>query len=176
MLSKDIKPKNLGLFVIDEEQRFGVEHKEKVKELNPSVDILTLSATPIPRSLNLAILGLKDVSVIATPPIQRLPISTYYLEFNESIIKEAITKEIGRGGQVFFIHNRVESIDEFANYVKTLVPEAKVLVAHGQQREKDLEKNIINFMEGHFNVLVCTTIIESGVDMPNVNTILINNS
>ena len=137
---------------------------------------MTLSATPIPRSLNLAILGLKDVSVITTPPMERLPIQTYYMDFSESVIKSAIEKELDRGGQTFFVHNRVESINEFANYLGTLVPEAKILVAHGQQKEKELEKNIINFMEGHFNVLVCTTIIESGVDMPNVNTILVNNA
>ena len=136
LLSKRYSAKKLGLFIIDEEQRFGVEHKEKIKALNPSVDILTLTATPIPRSLNLAILGLKDVSVIMTAPMERLPIQTFYLNHSEEVIQNAITKEIGRGGQVFFIHNRVESIDEFANYVKTLVPEAKVLVAHGQQKEK----------------------------------------
>ena len=171
---KDIKPKNLGLFIIDEEQRFGVEHKEKVKEFNANVDILTRNLNT--SFIKFVILGLKDLSVITTPPMERLPIQTYYMDFSESVIKSAIEKELDRGGQVFFIHNRVESINEFANYLGTLVPEAKILVAHGQQKEKELEKNIINFMEGHFNVLVCMTIIESGVDMPNVNTILVNNA
>ena len=140
LLSKDIQPKKLGLFIIDEEQRFGVEHKEKIKALNPSVDILTLTATPIPRSLNLAILGLKDVSVIMTAPSERLPIQTFYLNHSEEVIQNAIRKEYRSWGASFFVHNRVETIDAMGNFISGLVPEAKVKVAHGRQKRKGVRK------------------------------------
>jgi transcription-repair coupling factor (superfamily II helicase) len=174
LLSKDIKPKRLGLLIIDEEQRFGVTHKEKLKHLRSGAHVLTLSATPIPRTLHLAMVGLRDISLIATPPQERIAIKTYVSRFDDELIKDAIQSEIRRGGQVFFVHNRVEDIEEVASYLKRLIPNIEVRVGHGQMREHQLEKVILDFVEHKFPVLLCTTIIESGIDMPNVNTLIVN--
>ena len=174
ILSKDIQPRNLGMVIIDEEQRFGVGHKEALKEIRAKIDVLSLSATPIPRSLHMSILGLKEISVLMTPPRARLPIKTFIAPWDESIISEAIQSELRRGGQVFFIHNRVENILEMLHALKELVPEVEIRVAHGQMHERELEKHIMDFIDQKFPILLCTTIIESGIDMPNVNTIIIN--
>jgi len=174
LLSKDIKPKRLGLLVIDEEQRFGVTHKEKLKHLRAGAHVLTLSATPIPRTLHLAMVGLRDISLIATPPQERIAIKTYVSRFDDELIKDAIESEIRRGGQVFFVHNRVEDIEEVASLLRRLIPQIEVRVGHGQMREHQLEKVILDFVEHKFPVLLCTTIIESGIDMPNVNTLIVN--
>ena len=176
LLQKDVVFKDLGLVVIDEEQRFGVIHKEKLKQLRVSVDVITLSATPIPRTLHMALSGARDMSLINTPPANRLPIKTYVQEFKPTIVKNAILHELERGGQVYFVHNRIESIYKTASYVQELVPEAKISVAHGQMNEKELENVMFDFSSKVFNVLVCTTIIESGLDIPNVNTIVIDNA
>lgn len=176
LLSQSLKVKRLGLLIVDEEQKFGVVHKEKLKELRAGADILTLTATPIPRTLHMAMLGLRDISIIATPPHNRLSVKTFIANFDETLIRDAIEHEISRGGQVFFVHNKVEDIHEMTLFVKSLVPKATVRFAHGQMKENDLETTIIDFLEQKFNVLVCTTIIESGVDMPNVNTLIINNA
>ena len=174
LLSKDVKPKHLGLLVVDEEQRFGVGHKEKLKEIRAGCHVLTLTATPIPRTLHMAIVGLRDISIIATPPSTRVSVKTYVSKFEESLIRDAILTEVSRGGQVFFVHNRVEDIAEMRNFIKSLVPSVEVRFAHGQMAEHQLEEVIIDFIEQKFPVLVCTTIIESGIDMPNVNTIIVN--
>jgi transcription-repair coupling factor (superfamily II helicase) len=174
LLSKDIKPKRLGLLVIDEEQRFGVVHKEKLKQLRANAHVLTLTATPIPRTLHMSMLGLRDISIIATPPQERLSVKTYICRFDESLIRDAILNEVARGGQVFFLHNRVEDIEEMRLFIKSLVPGIDVRTAHGQMKEHQLEEVIIDFMEQKFPVLICTTIIESGIDMPNVNTLIVN--
>ena len=174
LLSKDIEPKRLGLLIVDEEQRFGVGHKEKLKSLKAGCDVLTLTATPIPRTLHMSMLGLRDISIIATPPHDRLSTRTYVAKFDELLVKEAIEREVARGGQVFFVHNRVEDIVETTNFVKSLVPQVEVRFAHGQMGESKLEKVIVDFIEQKFSVLVCTTIIESGVDMPNVNTLIVD--
>lgn len=176
LLSKDVKPKHLGLIIVDEEQRFGVLQKERLKQINPSVDILVLSATPIPRTLHTAILGLRDISLITTPPLNRFPIRTVVSPFDEKLIRTAIEAEIHKGGQVFYVHNRVEELDGVVQFLRELVPDAKIKMAHGQMREDRLDKVIIEFIEQKFNVLVCTTIIESGVDMPNVNTLIVSNA
>ncbi|MFH1347521.1 MAG: transcription-repair coupling factor, partial [Candidatus Margulisiibacteriota bacterium] len=174
LLSKDIKFKDLGLLIIDEEQRFGVAHKEKVKKFKKTVDVLTLTATPIPRTLYLSLSGARDMSIINTPPVDRSPIRTYVLPWSEAVIREAILRELDRGGQIYFLHNFVETIDGVAAKIKKLVPEAKVAVGHGQMSEKDLEKTMLDFLDRKFDVLVCTSIIESGLDITNVNTILID--
>jgi len=174
LLQRDVRFKNLGLIVIDEEQRFGVTHKEKLKKLRAEVDVLTLTATPIPRTLHLSMMGLRDLSVIETPPVDRLAIRTYVTRFDEELVREAILRELRRGGQVFFVHNRVQNIEAMADYLRTIVPEAKVAVGHGQMSEKALEQVMIEFIEGRSNVLVCSTIIESGLDIPRANTIIIN--
>ncbi|CAN5338816.1 transcription-repair coupling factor [soil metagenome] len=174
ILSKDIRFRDLGLVVVDEEQRFGVAHKERLKQLKKKVDVLTLSATPIPRTLNMSLMGLRDMSVIDTPPRDRLAIQTQVVQFSESVIKSAIELELGRGGQVFFIHNRVESIDTVAALVRRLVPQARVVVAHGQMNEKEMEGVMLDFMAYKHDVLVATTIIENGIDIPRANTIIIN--
>ncbi len=174
LLQRDVRFKNLGLVIIDEEQRFGVTHKERLKKLRAEVDVLTLTATPIPRTLHMGLMGLRDLSVIDTPPVDRLAIRTYVTRFDEELIAEAIRRELRRGGQVFFVHNRVQSIDAMAEYVQTLVPEAKIAVGHGQLGEKALEEVMLGFVEGESNVLVCTTIIESGLDIPRANTMIIN--
>jgi transcription-repair coupling factor (superfamily II helicase) len=174
ILSKDIRFRDLGLVVVDEEQRFGVAHKERLKQLKKRVDVLTLSATPIPRTLNMSLMGLRDMSVIETPPRDRLAIQTQVVQFSEAVITSAIELELGRGGQVFFIHNRVETIDTVAALVRRLVPSARVVVAHGQMNEKEMEQVMLDFMAYKHDVLVSTTIIENGIDIPRANTIIIN--
>ncbi|HEY0077625.1 MAG TPA: transcription-repair coupling factor [Pyrinomonadaceae bacterium] len=174
ILSKDLKFRELGLVVVDEEQRFGVAHKERLKQLKKRVDVLTLSATPIPRTLNMSLMGLRDMSVIETPPRDRLAIQTQVVQFSESVIKSAIELELGRGGQVFFIHNRVETIETIAALVQRLVPQARVCVAHGQMNEKEMEGVMLDFVAYKHDVLVATTIIENGIDIPRANTIIIN--
>ncbi|MEC9488154.1 MAG: transcription-repair coupling factor [Halanaerobium sp.] len=176
LLSKDVVFNDLGLLIIDEEQRFGVTHKEKLKDLKVNVDVLTLTATPIPRTLHMALVGIRDLSVIDTPPEDRYPIRTYVREYNEELIKEAIRREIQREGQVYFVHNRVEDIDKYAARIQELVPEARIAVGHGQMSERRLERIMLHFLQGKYDILVCTTIIESGLDISNVNTILINNA
>jgi transcription-repair coupling factor (superfamily II helicase) len=174
LLSKDIKPKRLGLLIVDEEQRFGVSHKEKLKALRAGCDVLTLTATPIPRTLHMSMLGLRDISIITTPPVDRLAVKTYVAKFDEVLIRDAIRQEVKRGGQVFFVHNRVQDIVEVRNFIKSLVPEVDIRIAHGQMSEDKLEQVIIDFLEQKFSVLLCTTIIESGIDMPKVNTLIVN--
>ena len=173
LVSKDIQFKDLGLLIVDEEQRFGVAQKEKIKGIKKNVDVLTLSATPIPRTLHMSLTGVRDISVIETPPEERYPIQTYVVEQNDQLIRDAILREIGRGGQVYFVYNRVEDIERIANYVRELVPEAKVAIAHGQMTERQLEKEMLDFMAKDYDVLVCTTIIETGIDIQNVNTIIV---
>ena len=174
LVQKDICFKSLGLVIVDEEQRFGVVHKERLKQMRREVDILTLTATPIPRTLHLSLAGIRDMSTIETPPEERLPIKTYVSEFSDELVREAIRREIDRQGQVFFLHNRVHNIDYMASYVRMLVPEANVGVAHGQMAEHQLEQAMIDFAEGRNDVLVCTTIIESGLDIPNANALIVN--
>jgi transcription-repair coupling factor (superfamily II helicase) len=174
LLSKDIKFQDLGLLVVDEEQRFGVRHKERLKQLRKEIDVLAMSATPIPRTLHMSLVGLRDMSVIETPPKDRMAIQTVVAKFDEKIIRSAIEVELERGGQVFFVHNRVESIYEIASRIQELVPAARVAVAHGQMPESELEKVMLAFMRHEFDVLVATTIIENGLDIPLANTILIN--
>ncbi len=174
LLSKDVQFKDLGLLVIDEEQRFGVRHKEKLKMLKKTVDTLTMTATPIPRTLHMSLSGIRDMSVINDPPEGRMPIKTFVKEADSETIRQAIVREIDRGGQVFFVHNRVENIEQVADQVQKLVPYARVDIAHGQMPEAQLEKVMMDFYEHRFDVLVCTTIIESGLDIPNANTIIIN--
>ncbi len=166
--------KDLGLVVIDEEHRFGVRDKEKLKALRTEVDVLTLTATPIPRTLNMAMGGLRDLSLITTPPAERLAVKTFVLEWNETVVREAFLREIRRGGQIYFVHNTIETIEKTAQAVRELVPEAIVAVGHGQMRERDLEQLMLDFYHRRFNVLVCTTIIESGIDVPTANTIVID--
>ncbi|MCK6629657.1 MAG: transcription-repair coupling factor [Anaerolineae bacterium] len=173
LLQKDVIFQNLGLLVIDEEQRFGVKHKEKLKAMRADVDVLTLTATPIPRTLHMSLSGVRDLSTIDTPPDERLPIQTTITEYDEGLIRTAILRELDRGGQVFFVYNRVMGIEQMANRIRNIVPEARVEVAHGQMSERHLERVMIEFLAGEFDVLVSTTIIENGLDMPNVNTILI---
>src|SRR5699024_9860053 len=173
LLSKDVTYHDLGLLVVDEEQRFGVKHKEKIKQLKSNVDVLTLTATPIPRTLHMSMLGVRDLSVIETPPENRFPIQTYVLEYNPIFIREAIEREMSRGGQVFFLYNRVENIDRIAREIGTLVGDARIAVAHGQMNENELENIMFAFLAGEFDVLVSTTIIETGVDIPNVNTLIV---
>jgi transcription-repair coupling factor (superfamily II helicase) len=160
--------------VIDEEHRFGVRHKERLKEMRRLVDVLTLTATPIPRTLHMSLMSIRDLSVIETPPVDRLAIRTYVTSYDEDIVREAVLRELGRGGQVFFVHNRVENIDLMARHLRSLIPEAAVAVAHGQMHERDLAKVMRGFIARETNVLVCSAIIESGLDIPNANTIIIN--
>ena len=174
LLSKDIKFQDLGLLIVDEEQRFGVRHKERLKQLRKQIDVLAMSATPIPRTLHMSLVGLRDMSIIETPPKDRMAIQTVVARFDEKIVRSAIEVELERGGQVFFVHNRVESIYEIAARIQELVPAARVGVAHGQMGENDLEKVMLAFMRHEFDVLVATTIIENGLDIPLANTILIN--
>ncbi|MCG6896878.1 MAG: transcription-repair coupling factor [Thiocapsa sp.] len=174
LLQPTIRFKNLGLAIIDEEHRFGVRHKEQLKNLRSEVDVLTLTATPIPRTLNMAMSGLRDLSIIATPPVERHPIKTFVSPWNDSLIQEAVLRELKRGGQVYFLHNEVETIENQAQKLEALIPEARVQVAHGQMRERDLERVMRDFYHQRFNLLVCTTIIESGIDVPSANTIVIN--
>jgi transcription-repair coupling factor (superfamily II helicase) len=174
LLSKDVKFQDLGLLVVDEEQRFGVAHKERLKEMRKNVHALALSATPIPRTLHMSLVGLRDMSVIETPPRDRLAIQTVVSPFNEEIVKKAIENELAREGQVYFIHNRVESIYSLANLVTKLVPKARVVVGHGQLGEKELEQVMLKFIRDEADVLVATTIVENGLDISRANTILIN--
>ncbi len=174
ILQKDIQPKNLGLVIIDEEHRFGVRQKENFKALRSEVDLLTLTATPIPRTLNMSLSGLRDLSIIATPPVQRLAIKTFISEWSNATIREACLREIKRGGQVYFLHNDVETIDKIGRELRELLPEATLEIGHGQMRERDLEQVMLDFYHRRFNMLLCTTIIESGIDVPTANTILIN--
>ncbi|MBI2724473.1 MAG: transcription-repair coupling factor [Chloroflexi bacterium] len=176
LLQKDVSFKNLGLIIIDEEQRFGVTHKERLKRMRAQVDVLTLTATPIPRTLNMALTGIRDMSTIETPPDERLPIKTYVTEFDEHLVREAIMREMERGGQVYFVHNRVHNIEQVARQVRDAVPEAQILIGHGQMPENQLEQVMLEFTDGNADVLICTTIIESGLDIPNVNTIIVNNA
>lgn len=176
MLAESVKFKDLGLLVIDEEQRFGVEHKETIKARYPKVDILTLSATPIPRTLNMSLSGLRDISILEDPPEDRYPVQTYVVEHREDIIRDAINRELSRGGQVFYLYNRVRGIQTKVLQIQHLIPDAKVNYAHGQMNEGELERVIQSFLDKEFDVLVCTTIIESGIDMPNVNTIIVEDS
>ena len=173
ILSKDIKFKDLGLLIIDEEQRFGVTHKERIKEMKSTVDVLTLTATPIPRTLQMALSGLRDLSLIETPPVNRLPVQTYVLESNDSVIREAINRELSRKGQVFYLLNRIDELDRVVRKVKKLVPRASIGVIHGQMDKDTIEQELNLFLDGSYDVLVCTTIIETGIDIPNANTLLI---
>lgn len=173
LLSKDIEFKDLGLLVIDEEQRFGVKHKEKLKQLKENVDVLTLSATPIPRTLHMSLSGIKDMSTLEEPPEDRYPVQTYVMEQDDFVIRDAIEKELARGGQVYVLYNRVESIERVASDIERLVPEASVVVGHGKMASNKLEEIIVDFSEGEYNVFVSTTIIESGMDIPNVNTMIV---
>ena len=174
LLQEDVRFKRLGLIIIDEEHRFGVRQKERLKSLRAEVDILTLTATPIPRTLNMALSGLRDLTLIGTPPEKRLSIKTFVREWNDALLREACVREIRRGGQVFFVHNKVEDISKVADRIEKLVPEADVRIAHGQMRERALESVMLDFYHRRFNILVCTTIIETGIDVPNANTIIIN--
>ena len=176
LLSGDVTFRNLGLVIIDEEQRFGVRHKEKLKYFRLVVDVLTLTATPIPRTLYLAIMGGRDISVIDTPPLERIPVKTYISEFDSRLVEDAVKKEIKRKGQVYFVHNRVHGIERVSARLKKLLPDVRITTAHGRMRERQLEKTMTEFMKGNIDVLVCTTIIESGIDIPNANTIFINRS
>ncbi|ERJ12460.1 transcription-repair coupling factor [Haloplasma contractile] len=176
LLSKDIKFQDLGLLVVDEEQRFGVEHKERIKELKVNVDVLTLTATPIPRTMQMSLIGVRSLSLLETPPENRYPVQTYVIEENDTIIKDAIERELSRDGQVFFLHNRVSEIDHIVSKVKRLVPGANVTFAHGQMSKEQLENTMYSFLKKKFDVLVCTTIIETGIDISNANTLIISNS
>ena len=173
LLSDDIKPKDLGLLVIDEEQRFGVRHKEKIKQYKVNVDVLTLTATPIPRTLQMSLVGIRSLSLIETPPVNRFPVQTYVIEENSQIIKDAIYKELSRNGQVFLLYNRVQSIDEELFRIQNLVPEAKITIVHGQMNKNELETRLYDFINHKYDILICTTIIETGIDIPNVNTLII---
>jgi transcription-repair coupling factor (superfamily II helicase) len=174
LVSGDIKFKDLGLVIIDEEQRFGVRHKEYLKSLRLSTDVLTLTATPIPRTLYLALMGGRDISSINTPPSDRLPVETYVTYYDDNLIKNAILKEKKRNGQVYFVHNRIEGIEKIAKKISGLVPEIKIALAHGRMHEKSLEETMMKFINGQVDCLICTTIIESGIDIPNANTLIIN--
>jgi transcription-repair coupling factor (superfamily II helicase) len=176
LLSKDVIFSDLGLLIIDEEQRFGVEHKEKIKEIKVEIDVLSLSATPIPRTLQMAIMGVKSMSLLETPPANRYPIQTYVLERNDTITRDAIYRELARDGQIFYLYNKVDDINIVANKIKRLVPEAKVCFAHGKMSRIKLENVIEGFLDKEFDVLVSTTIIETGIDIPNANTLLIHDS
>ncbi|MBU2479164.1 MAG: DEAD/DEAH box helicase, partial [Gammaproteobacteria bacterium] len=174
ILQEGVKFKNLGLAIIDEEHRFGVRHKERLKSLRAEVDLLTLTATPIPRTLNMSLAGLRDLSIIATPPVLRMAIKTFIVEWDKQTLREACLREIKRGGQVYFLHNEVESIERIARELGELMPEANIQIGHGQMRERDLEQVMLDFYHRRCNLLVCTTIIESGIDVPTANTIIIN--
>ena len=176
ILSKDVEFKDLGLLVIDEEQRFGVAHKEKIKQMKTNIDVLTLTATPIPRTLHMSLIGIRDMSVLEEPPMDRLPIQTYVMEHNEEMVREAIHRELARDGQVFYVYNKVKDIDEITTKIQALVPDANVAFAHGQMKEHELEKIMYRFINGEIDVLVSTTIIETGLDISNVNTMIIHDA
>ncbi len=176
VLSSDVTFKDLGLLIVDEEQRFGVAHKEKIKKMKEQVDVLTLTATPIPRTLHMSLIGIRDMSVLEEAPGDRLPIQTYVLEYNEEMVREAIVRELSRNGQVYYVYNRVNNIADVSSRIQSLVPEANVAFAHGQMQERELEKIMYNFINGEIDVLVSTTIIETGLDISNVNTMIIHDS
>ena len=176
LLSKDVVYKDLGLLMIDEEQRFGVAHKEKLKQLKTNIDVLTLTATPIPRTLHMSLIGIRDMSVLEEPPMDRLPIQTYVMEYNEELVREAISRELSRGGQAYYVYNRVREIADVAAKIAELVPEASVSYAHGQMKESELENIMYRFINGEIDVLVSTTIIETGLDISNVNTMIIHDA
>lgn len=176
LLSKDLTFRELGLLIVDEEQRFGVSHKEKLKQMKTNVGVMTLTATPIPRTLHMSMLGVRDLSVIETPPENRFPVQTYVMDYSPALVREAIEREMARDGQVFFLYNQVQGIEQMAEQISMLVPDARIAVAHGQMNESELESVILDFLEGNFDVLVSTTIIETGVDIPNVNTLIIYNA
>jgi len=176
LLQKDVCFKDLGLLVIDEEQRFGVTHKEKIKQMKTNIDVLTLTATPIPRTLHMSLVGIRDISTIEEPPEERYPVQTYVMEYNDEVVRDAINREMSRGGQVFYLYNRVRAINQKAAEIQKLVPEARVAIAHGQMNETELENIMFRFINGEYDILVCTTIIESGLDMPNVNTIIVEDA
>jgi transcription-repair coupling factor (superfamily II helicase) len=176
LLSQDVQFKDLGLLIVDEEQRFGVSHKEKLKRLKTNVDVLTLTATPIPRTLHMSMLGVRDLSVIETPPENRFPVQTYVVEHGYTLVREAIERELAREGQIYYLFNRVQGITQMADQISALVPEARVAVAHGQMGEQELEKTILDFLDGEYDVLVSTSIIETGVDIPNVNTLIVHDA
>ena len=174
LLSGDVDFEELGLLVVDEEQRFGVKHKERIKRMRSEIDVLTLTATPIPRTLQMSLLGIRDLSIIATPPHNRLAVRTHVAKFSDGIIREAVMRELSRGGQVFFVHNRVSTIQEIAQHLKDVVPEARIGVGHGQMKENELEEVMYDYIQGDINVLLSTSIVESGLDIPNANTIIVN--
>ncbi|HCJ57848.1 MAG TPA: transcription-repair coupling factor [Clostridiaceae bacterium] len=173
LLQEDIVFKDLGLLIVDEEQRFGVVHKEKIKQMRQNVDVLTLTATPIPRTLHMSLIGIRDISVIEEPPEERYPVQTYVMEYNDEIVRDAILREINRGGQIYFLYNRVRTIGRMAERLRALVPEARIAAAHGQMDERLLENTMLDFYNGEYDLLLCTTIIETGLDIPNVNTIIV---
>jgi transcription-repair coupling factor (superfamily II helicase) len=176
LLQKDVEFKNLGLLVVDEEQRFGVRHKEQLKKMREAIDVLTLTATPIPRTLHMGLVGIREISVIETPPEGRLPIKTYLQPYVDRLVREAVLRELEREGQVYFVHNKVATIQAMAERLHRIVPEARVVVAHGQMEESQLEAAMLGFAHGGADVLLCSTIIENGLDIPNVNTIIVNNA
>lgn len=176
LLSKDVDFKDIGLLIIDEEHRFGVKDKEKIKHYKTNIDVLTMTATPIPRTLHMSIVGVRDMSVIYEPPQNRKQVQTYVLEYEEDVIKEAITKELERDGQVFYLYNKVEDIDKKASDISRIVPESRVSYAHGRMSGKQIEEIMKEFVEKKTNVLICTTILESGIDIPNANTIIVENA
>ncbi|MBE5774730.1 MAG: transcription-repair coupling factor, partial [Clostridiales bacterium] len=173
LLAKDIEFKNLGLLVVDEEQRFGVVHKEGIKKMKKSVDVLTLTATPIPRTLHMSMVGIRDMSLLQSPPEERYPVQTYVVEYSDGLVRDAILRELSRGGQVYVLHNRVQTIEVMYTRLKKLVPEARIAIGHGQMREHALEDVMMDFYEGKFDVLLCTTIIEAGLDVPRANTMIV---
>ena len=176
LVQKDVKFRDLGLVIIDEEQRFGVAHKERFKEAFAGVDVLTLSATPIPRTLNMAMSGIRDMSVIEEPPIDRHPVQTYVIEHNDGVLVQAINKELRRGGQVYYIHNRIETIEACADKLAQQLPDARIGIAHGALNEEQLSDIWQQLLEHEIDILVCTTLIETGVDVPNVNTLIIEDA
>jgi len=174
LLSRDVQFRDLGLLVVDEEQRFGVAHKERIKQLRKRVDVLTMTATPIPRTLNMSLAGIRDMSIIETPPKDRLAIQTNVVKFDQEVIRRAIRNEMERGGQIYFVHNRVESIFSLGSLINRLVPEARLVVGHGQMSEEELERAMVDFVAHKYDVLLATTIIENGLDIPNANTMIVN--
>lgn len=176
VLSADVKFRDLGLLIIDEEQRFGVSHKEKIKKIKENVDVLTLTATPIPRTLHMSLIGIRDMSVLEEAPQDRVPIQTFVMEYNEELVREAISRELARDGQVFYVYNRIQSIADMTAHLSRLLPDARISFAHGQMKEAELERIMYDFVSGEIDVLVSTTIIETGLDIPNVNTMIIHDA